>query len=43
MNLDVNGMGEEAGDGRVVGERKVMWGKSHCYPKAILLKFIFIK
>ena len=32
MNLDVNGMGEGAGDGRVAGGREFMGGKSHYNP-----------
>ena len=43
MNLDVNGMGEGVGDGRVVGGREVMGGKSHYNPKVVFWKFIFIK
>ena len=42
MNLDANGMGEGAGDGRVVDGREVMGG-SYCNPKAVLWTFIFIK
>ena len=32
MNLDVNGRGEGAGEGRVAGGREVMGGGSHCNP-----------
>lgn len=43
MNLDMKGMGEGAGDGRVAGRREVTGGKSSYNPKVVLWKFIFLK
>lgn len=43
MNLDMKGMGEAAGDGRVAGGREVMGVKSSYNLKVVLWKFIFLK